>query len=105
MLTEKEKALWDAELKNPTGHVMLMCDEHGYRPGSKVSIAQAQMGCEQCAAADIYYQVATAPPHKRLELFELMEAAIHHMCEAEDRGEIGFRAFETPIIEIEHDAN
>lgn len=105
MLTDKEKALWDAELKNPTGHVMLKCDEHDYYPGSKVAIKKAVLGCKECAAAEIWYQVATAPPHKRLELFDIMEAAIHHMCEAEDRGEIGFQAFETPIIEIEHDVN
>jgi hypothetical protein len=84
---------------------MLKCDEHSFFPGSKISITKAHLGCKECAAAEIWYQVATAPPHKRLELFDMMEAAIHHMCEAQDRGEIGFVAFETPIIEIEHDAN
>lgn len=102
LLSKKEQEMWDAELKNPTGHVLLQCEEHGYRPGSKISLAPAVMGCRECAAADIWYQVATAPPHKRLELFEKMEEAIHHMIE---QGDQGFVAFEHPVIEYERDVN
>lgn len=103
MLTEREKALWEAEIKNPTGHVLLKCDEHLFFPGTPSS--KPVLGCRECAAADIFWQVATAPPHKREELLDMMEAAIYHMAEGEDRGEEVFRAFENPLISYERDDN
>jgi hypothetical protein len=103
MLTDREKALWEQEIKNPTGHVLLKCELHSFYPGTPKS--EPVLGCKECATADIFYQVATSPPHKREELLDAMEAAIYHMAEAEDRGEETFRAYKTPIIEISHDIN
>lgn len=102
MLTDHEKQLWEKELKDPSGKVLLKCDLHSFYPGNPNS--DPELGCRECAAADLFYQVATSPPHKRAELLDMMERAIHHMAEAEERGEY-FHVYKRPKVTIERDVN
>lgn len=102
MLNNTEKAKWIAELNNLDGTVLLKCDVHNFFPGHPNS--EAKMGCPDCAYAELFHQVATTPPHKRAELVDQMERAIHHLCEDLDRGET-FQIFDHPEISYERDVN
>jgi hypothetical protein len=103
VLTSSEKKAWLEELSNLDGRVLLKCEIHNFFPGNPKS--RGTLGCRECAMAELFHQLATAPPHKREELLELMERGINSACEADARGEWDFKMYERPVISYERDVN
>lgn len=80
--------------------VLLCCDDHGYYPGSRMSLPQ-KMGCPSCEKALLWYELCQVKPEKRGEVLDQLEQLVHHMVEDFERGKFDIQTFARPKITTE----
>lgn len=76
------------------------CNEHNW---FYKGLPPLTTGCKECWEVYYFMQAAQVPSEKMAENTDALESAIHHLVEADQRGEWDFQPFDHPEVTISHD--
>src|SRR5690242_7304534 len=78
--------------------VLFHCAKHHFYYGQK---RQPTPGCKDCILVSFVGLLAHTPPSKHREIVEMLEESVHHLVEAESRGELTIDTmFDHPHVTI-----
>ena len=97
--SKKELAELVTELNSPK--IVRICDKHMYAGGRQ---KLPTPGCKKCAWAFWLWLLKETPPSKRREKLEELQQLVHHMSEAEDKGQLDIKLFPYPVMTREKQA-
>lgn len=98
LITQQEKEKYLSTLFDKD-KVILHCPEHKYSYGDK---RQPTPGCKGCWMVSFVGLMCNVPPERRLEVLEMLEYSVNHLCEADTKGLIDrVKLFAHPQVKIE----
>ena len=103
LFTPRDAEKLAAECLDPQ-KVILTCGIHNWSYGQQRNGSPVPpiFNCKQCQMVSFMGLLANTPPEKRQETVEMLEYSVHHMIEAEKRGEIDKNTlFRRPEVQIE----
>jgi hypothetical protein len=91
-----------------SGKVLLTCGIHQWSYGQKRNgkPVPPNFSCARCQMVSFMGLLCNTPPEKREETVEMLEYTIHHLIEADKRGEIDVnKLLKRPEVSIERGVN
>ena len=103
LLTKESIDKFAASVLDPKEKVVLVCGKHkhAYRDGKPPVFK-----CKDCWMVEYVGLLCNTPKERWDETIEMLEYSIHHMVEAEKRGELNTQQlYKHPLVSVEKNAN
>lgn len=101
-LTERQKEVIEGLA---SGQITIYCGQHYYFGPNLSGQGAPAAGCPDCWKVFYFHSLRDCPPGEIQERVERMEAAVHHLIEADAAGVWDLKLFDHPIVTIEKDAD